>query len=339
MNTPLQLAGVKRILLIRIGKIGDLIVFNFVLRKIRAEFPHATIMLVTLPRNRELLRYNRSVDHVRFFRKGLDVLPLLFQIRAFHPDLFLDFNDNASSTSSLLARFSPARVRVGFSFAGSSRHLTHAVACPAKEETHITERLRRIPEAIGITFAPEEVAPSMDLGTTEVDEVRLQLEAKRKDTSCIIAVNLSAGDPNRYWQEEKWCQLLRQIAERTPDAGFALLTAPGEEDLALRVSRSLPSLNTFVPMQRSLHHFAAFIALSDLLISPDTSAIHIASAFRIPILSLYPAVEWNYRSWRPLSSEAEVVRPMKGLVPDITVVDMLEAYVRLQNRLPSLQCA
>jgi heptosyltransferase III len=338
MTTPPDLTGVERILLIRIGKIGDLIVFNFVLRKIRAAFPHATLMLVTLPRNRELLQYNRSVDRVRYFRKGLDILPLLFQIRAFRPDLFLDFNDNPSSTSAMLARCTPAPVKAGFSFPGNTRYLTHPVPCPAKEETHITERLRRILEAIGISFAPEEVIPSLDLGSTEANEVALQLDAlRKKNTAFIIAVNVSAGDPSRYWQEEKWCEVLRLIAARTPSAGYVLLAAPGEEDRALNVRRALLSLNTLVPGPCSFHHFAAFIAQSDLLISPDTSAIHIASAFRRPILGLYPAVEWNYRSWRPLTGETEVVRPAEGLVQDITVAEVMEAYVRLQSRLPALR--
>jgi heptosyltransferase III len=337
MNVPTDLTGVERILLIRLGKIGDLIVFNFVLRKLRAAFPHAAIMLVTLPRNRELLRYNRSVDRIRYFRKGFDILPLLIQIRIFKPDLLLDFNDNPSSTSTMLARFSPGRVKAGFDFPGNRPYLTHPVACPSKDETHITERLRRIPEAIGITFSPEEVVPSLELGTTEASEVRQKIESMRTTTSPIVAVNVSAGDPGRYWQEEKWSELLRLIAQRTPHAGFVLLAAPGEEDRAAAIARSAPSLTMHVPGRCGFHHFAAFIAHSDLLISPDTSAIHIACAFRVPVLGLYPAVEWNYRSWRPLGGIAEVVRPEEGIVPAITVSEVMQAYIRLQQLLPPLQ--
>jgi ADP-heptose:LPS heptosyltransferase len=326
--------GVERILLVRVGKIGDLIVANFVFRKVRSVFPRAMIKLVTLERNQELLQYNQTIDSVRYFRRGIDLLPLLLWTRAFRPDLFLDFNDNPSSTSALLARFSPARVRVGFAFPGNIRHLTHPVECPAKEETHITERLRRIPEAVGISFSPEEVVPSMDLGNAEAREVRARLESEARGARRVVAVNLSAGDPSRYWQRERWRELLAGIAARGSSGLFVLLTAPGDESSAAEVSGSLPALRTFSPGRIPFHQFAAYIAQADLLISADTSAVHIASAFRTPVLALYPAVAWNFRSWSPLATDFEAVRPLEGDVTNIPVPEVLEAYVRLHSRLP-----
>jgi ADP-heptose:LPS heptosyltransferase len=237
----------------------------------------------------------------------------------------------------MLARFSSAPVKVGFSFQGHTHYLTHPVACPPKEETHVTDRLRRIPEAIGIPFAPGDVTPSMDLGATETHDVRLQIESLRRKVRSIIAVNVSAGDPSRYWQEEKWVQLLEGIAGLNPGVGFVLLAAPGEEDRASTIGRHLPPLTMLQPGRCGFHHFAAFIAQSDLLISPDTSAIHIASAFRVPILGLYPSVEWNYQSWRPLTGNAEVVRPAEGVVPDIPLSAVMDAFTRLQKLLPALR--
>ncbi len=324
---------IKRIVLIRLGKIGDLIVSNFVFRKIRASFPATTILLVTLPRNRELLRYNHSADRVVYFHKGIDIFPLIVRLRLFKPDLFLDFNDNASSTSSILARFCTAPVKVGFAFPGNRLYLTRPVECPAKDRTHITERLRRIPEAIGLTFAPEEVVPSMDLGQQEAEEVHRRLEAAGGKGLRLVSVNLSAGHPSRYWQTGKWCQLLAEIAAVSPPTLFILLTAHGEEDLASKVSGELPSLRFLSPGRLGFHHFAAFIARSGLLLSPDTSAIHIADTFRVPVIGLYPAVEWNYASWHPVGTVSVAVRPAKGDVGNIEVHEVMEAYHSLESRL------
>jgi heptosyltransferase-1 len=324
---------VKRIVLIRLGKIGDLIVSNFVFRKMRASFPAAAILLVTLPRTRELLRYNHSADHVLYFHKGIDLLRLLLRLRLFKPDLFLDFNDNESSTSSILARFCTAPVKLGFAFPGNRSYLTHPVECPAKDNTHITERLRRIPEAMGLTFAPEEVVPSMDLGEQEADEVHRRLEAAGGKDLRLVSVNLSAGHPSRYWQTGKWCQLLAEIAAAGSPTLFILLTAHGEEDLASKISGQLPSLRFFCPGRVGFHHFAAYIARSGLLVSPDTSAVHIAASFRVPVIGLYPAVEWNYQSWRPVGTVSVAVRPTEGDVGNIEVHEVMEAYRSLESRL------
>jgi heptosyltransferase III len=333
MDPARNLEMVKRIVLIRLGKIGDLIVCNFVFRKMRASFPGATIMLVTLPRNRELLRYNHNVDRVLYYHNGIDILPLIVRLRVFKPDLFLDFNDNSSSTSAMLARFCTAPVKVGFAFPGNRPYLTHPVECPAKDKTHITERLGRIPEAIGLSFAPEEMVPSMELGRQEADEVHRRLEAVGGGDLRLVSVNLSAGDPSRYWQTGKWCQLLAQIAAAGPPTLFILLTAPGEEDLASKVTGELPSLRFSCPERLGFHHFAAFIAQSSLLLSPDTSAIHIAAAYHVPVIGLYPAVEWNYRSWRPVGTASVVVRPAEGDVGNIGVHEVMEAYLSLESRL------
>jgi ADP-heptose:LPS heptosyltransferase len=83
----------------------------------------------------------------------------------------------------------------------------------------------------------------------------------------------------------------------------------------------------------NFHQYASFIAQSDLLISPDTSAIHIADAFRVPVLGLYPAVEWNYRSWQPVATASVAVRPLSGDVGDIDVRQVMEAYHVLEKHL------
>jgi ADP-heptose:LPS heptosyltransferase len=326
--TTSSLAGpVRRIVIVRIGKIGDLIVSSFVIRKIRHAFPDARIVLVTLPRTRELLRYDRTVDKVFYVRGGVDLLPLVLRINAFRPDLLVDLNDHPSTTSTLISRLCPARVRVGFAFPG--KRLSHPLACPPLDRTHITERLRLIPEALGLSFTPDEVRPTLDLGPDEAEEMRRSIQPLRDGRTRFVAANLSAGDPNRYWPIDRWKTLLQHASSHGDPVVFILLTAPGEERLGEELRRALPSLRFFVPAGRSFHHFAACIAQSDLLISPDTSAVHIASAFRVPVLALYPAVEWNYVSWRPWGTKNEVVRPAEGFVGDIRVESVTSAYDRL----------
>ena len=89
----------------------------------------------------------------------------------------------------------------------------------------------------------------------------------------------------------------------------------------------------FFPAHTSFHHFVAYISCADILISPDTSAIHIACAFRIPLVGLYPAVEWNFQRWRPVGTLSETVRPKDGLVPDIQAEEVIDAYTKLRNQM------
>jgi heptosyltransferase-3 len=322
---------VKRIALVRIGKIGDLIVTNFAIRKVRATFPSALILLVTLPRNRKLLQYSKDVDRIRFFHKSVDILPLLLTLRHFHADLLLDFNDNPSSTSALIARYSGSMLKVGFEFPNNRSFLSVGVECPVKEHSHITQRLRKIPEAIGIRFEESEIVPSMTLGEREASDVSRHLATIRRSSGLLIAVNVSAGDPGRYWPVDRWKQLLSAISVENQTAQFILLCAPGDENITAEAGSVLPSSRVLFPAHRTFHHFAAYIAKSQLLLSPDTAAVHIASAFGVPVVGLYPAVEWNFQSWRPIGTLYEAIRPREGLVSEIAVGEVIDAYHRLTD--------
>jgi ADP-heptose:LPS heptosyltransferase len=323
----------RRIVIIRIGKIGDLIVANFAIRKIRRTYPGAAMMLVTLARNRELLRYTEDVDKVLFLRGGYQLPAVIMRMRFFRPDLVLDFNDVPSTTSVLLARTSGAARRVGFSFGAPAGHLTDAVPCPSRESTHVTERLRKIPEAVGITFDREEVVPSMTLGERERRTAERHLE--REGGGRIVAVNVSAGHPGRYWPAERWVQLLDGIFSERNDLRVLLLNALRDEKLAAGIAAALPASRVLRPEAHEFHSFAAYISLSHMLITPDTSAVHIAAAFQVPVVGLYPAVPWNLASWHPVGTDAEVVTPPSGLVADIQVEAVLEACRRLLGRTSS----
>jgi ADP-heptose:LPS heptosyltransferase len=52
--------------------------------------------------------------------------------------------------------------------------------------------------------------------------------------------------------------------------------------------------------------------LVNLVVTLDTSVVHIASAFDVPQIALFPDVEWNLKKFRPLSSLSVVVQPEKG---------------------------
>jgi len=270
------------------------------------------------------------LDRVRFFHKGADIIPLLIAVRLFRPDVLLDFNDNPSTTSGLLARWCGAKTLVGFAFEKSRRFLTHPVDCPSKEKTHITERLRKIPEALGIEFEENEIVPSMTIGEREFAEVASHLTEERAGR--VVAVNVSAGHPSRYWQADRWVTLLTALTKLEPASQFLLLSDRRDNRLVAEIGKKMGPGKVILPSANSFHHFAAYIAQSNLLISPDTSAVHIASAFHIPVLGLYPAVEWNHTSWHPIGTSYETVRPDEGLVDSIQPEAVLAAYLRLQEQ-------
>ncbi|PLK74377.1 glycosyl transferase, partial [Klebsiella pneumoniae] len=49
----------------------------------------------------------------------------------------------------------------------------------------------------------------------------------------------------------------------------------------------------------TLHHAMALIAQAELIISPDTSVVHMAAAWNKPLIAVYKDVLLNNRLWAP----------------------------------------
>ncbi len=321
---------IKKIAIIRIGKIGDMIVSNFALKKIRQTFPDANILLITLPRVKELLQYSEDVNKIHYFQKGFDLFNVLMLLRKFKADLLIDFNDGPSGTSKLIAQFSRSKIKVGFGFQNNSKYLTIPVKRPDNESSHITERIRLIAEAIGMSFQPNEIKPSLTIGPREFNSVKNQLNRANPKRKPIIAVNLSAGDKSRYWTVDKWWKLLMEIKKVEKDIIFLLLSAPTDVHIAKDVGTPFPSDTIIFPAYSDFQHFASYIAQADLLISPDTSAVHIACAFSIPLIALYPKISWNYASWKPVNTVFQSVMPETGNVSEIQWEKVYQAYCQIR---------
>ncbi|CDH21363.1 Glycosyltransferase 9 family protein [Xenorhabdus bovienii str. kraussei Quebec] len=62
----------------------------------------------------------------------------------------------------------------------------------------------------------------------------------------------------------------------------------------------------------SLYHTMSLISQSDLIISPDTSIVHIAAAYKKPLIAIYQDIKSNNTLWGPGYNEAIQILAPKG---------------------------
>ncbi|MDP2364365.1 MAG: glycosyltransferase family 9 protein, partial [Ignavibacteria bacterium] len=84
---------------------------------------------------------------------------------------------------------------------------------------------------------------------------------------------------------------------------------------------------------KSFHHFASYIYSSDFLISPDTAAVHIASAFNKPMVAIYPDYEWNFVSWKPLSDNYIAIKSKNNLINTVSVDEVYNSFMDLYKQI------
>jgi hypothetical protein len=98
-----------------------------------------------------------------------------------------------------------------------------------------------------------------------------------------VALNVGASEPQRRWPPAHFARL----AETLTAAGLVpiLVGAPSERDLAAQVQALCRSpLPSF--METPIAEMATMLSLTDLLVSVDTGAVHIAAAVGTKVLSL-----------------------------------------------------
>jgi ADP-heptose:LPS heptosyltransferase len=153
------------------------------------------------------------------------------------------------------------------------------------------------------------------------DTIRKFLEKIKHET--IIGINLSAGQPNRKWQENSWISLL----EMFPSKRFVALCSPEDQEEKLRIEQHcnqvIPS-----PPTRNLYEAGLIIAALKLLITPDTSLIHVASCSNTPVIGLYRKATQDISRFGPLLIPYEIVISETGEVSDINVKMVSSALLK-----------
>ncbi len=271
-----------RVLFIRDDGIGDFIVSIEVMRAI-AEIPTITLDVLCSPQNAPLARTLPFINEVIVHRRAflLRSWPVWRRLRRARYAAVVDGrvavrNVNMHSSSVLLATAAPWRIGL----VGRGNDQVYTVRIPEDNLPHWTDQVVALAGPFGIGPASRDWRPHIPLS----DEARAAAERAWNEVGGRprVLVNLSVGHPERWWPPERYAPVLARLRERLPLAGIMLVAMPVDlhlaEDLARQVGGRAARL--------SLLEVIAAVAAADLLISPDTSVTHAASAFSTPTLTL-----------------------------------------------------
>lgn len=307
-----------RILIVKLGSIGDVVHTLPSLAAIRRAVPNAELSWVVEPRAAEILRDNPFLDHLieadtKALRRGLmsgETLRAprqqLRRLRASAFDLALDFQGLIKSAS--VARLSGARRILGF-----SRHelrepasrflLTKSIAVPDKVHV-IRKNLALAGGALGISIPTEATNFEFPIGLKEEHHFEAQVASAKTDGNFAI-LNPSGGWPTKLWNAERFGQLADELWS---NFGLKSLVAhgPGEKELAERVENNSRTKQAYA-VNLSLKGFYYLAQKARVYVGGDTGPTHIAIAARAPIVGLFGPTEW-WRNGSPYPADQVVER-------------------------------
>ena len=189
-----------------------------------------------------------------------------------------------SVTTLLLMLATDAPYRVGI--AGRENDEAINVAVPAPDGDQLMAiRLGALSAAFGIDPAARDWRPELLVSP----ELREAAAARWRSVATHTAgqrvlINVSAGAASRQWQVEKYAAVIGHIRKRLPDSVVLVTGAPNERDRIERVAEKSGATPAITP---SLKEAFALVATADFVLTPETSIVHAASAFRRPAVALY----------------------------------------------------
>lgn len=297
------------LLALRALKLGDLLVAVPALHAIKRARPDHKLVYAAPGWLRPIVSLVESVDEL-LPTPGLDdPLPLL----PGSVDTVINLHGNGPESRGTLERLE-APVRLG--------HRAPGWAGPEwLDGIHERERWARLVTAHGMPADPLD----MHLAVPEVAPV-----VRR-----AAVVHVGAFYGSRQWPVERFAQVARALADDGLHVVFtgSAAEAPRAREVAAR--SGLPDAHVLAG-RLELDEFAAVIAAADIVISADTGAAHLASAYRVPSVVLFgpaPVEEWGPPADGPhivLTDASLRVGDTFGSEPDpamlaVTAADVIDA--------------
>lgn len=276
-------AAPKRVLLIKLRAIGDVVLATPALAEARCAWPEAEIDFLTEPACRQVLEGNPDVSEVLLhdprapLRKQVDFVR---RIRARSYELVVDLFGNPRSA--WLTLLSGARTRVGFAFRFRKMAYNVRVA-PRGHLVHEVEFNLDALRAMGVAVGNPRVHFPVPVAAKRY--VEDFLASMGLSDALLVGLNNSGGWPAKRWVPEKAAELARRLVEHE-QAAVIVLWGPGEENQMRQVA-TMAGRGALLAPPTDLHQLAALLARLRLLVTTDSAPMHIAAAVGTHVVALF----------------------------------------------------
>jgi lipopolysaccharide heptosyltransferase I len=295
-----------RILIVRLGALGDLVHALPVVAALRTALPDARIDWLVETKHRALLDLVDGLSHVVAVRpsapRGDESLRAAVpQLRAARYDVCLDLQGLVKSA--LLARASGARRVIGFPSGSLREPAARALygETAGRDTGHVIDKNLSVLEALDIRTAARRFPLRREASPVPA-AVRVMLRGDGVADRFIV-LNPGAAWPNKRWPADRFAELAARV-RRTHGLRSVVLWGPREDDLAAAVAARSQGAACMAPATAILD-VVALAREAALVVSGDTGPLHLAAAVGAPIVGLYSPTDPSRNG--PWDADDEVV--------------------------------
>ena len=307
----------QRILLLRLERIGDLLMTLDAIALVRSRAPEARIDLAVGSWNcslAKLIPHINHIDHIDMSwltRNGShgNLRELWTCIRRWRATRYnLTINFEADVRSNLVMALIGAPERAGFDIKGGGALLTKRIVHNA--EAHTSRNAIRLVDHVLPGRAPlgddEKLTVRLQLPPDVVQHSTMHLPGIR-DNVPWIGIHASGGREIKQWDPLRFAEVGTRLA-REHGAVLVLTGSTSDRLIVEQVKTALPPDVPVVDLvgQMQLVDLAGVLSQLQVFLSADTGPMHLAAAVGTPVVAIFgPADPKNYR---PLGPNVRIIR-------------------------------
>ena len=299
---------VRRILVVELWNIGDVVLLLPFLTRLRALFPRASVTLLARPHARVLLEgtglVDEYLDDAAPADNWLSLNPLLGgwrdlwrlrrQLRSRHFDLA--FQCRLHVREHVILAMSGARRRIGYAFGEGDRMLTDALEV-GDPHRHKVEDWLRLLSVFGNPPGAEFTRLKVSADEAAVASGLLRLRGV-SEGDVVIGIHPGASLPEKRWPIERFAEVASELASRPGVQVVAFADPSG-------LGAELHDVPGVIGVTTTLRELMALIGQCTLLVCNDSGPMHIAGGLGVQTVAVFGSgvARW----FAPLGDRHELV--------------------------------
>jgi heptosyltransferase-2 len=290
------------ILVIRFSSLGDIVLTTAILPNLRARWPEAEISVLTKPAFGAVFDNNPHVNTIRLFApEKQKFADLINEIKAQKYDVIIDLHGNIRSWVLRLFAGAPLTVTVDKQTLARNALVWFKYVSKSLDRS-VRERILDCLTELDVPI----ISAETQLFPRNADEILTLLGVE--SGMRLIGLAPGAKHNTKRWTEEQFIEAGNRLGA-TAHTQIVVLGDKNDQPVAQRVFMGLNVPAKNLAGWTSLPELFAVVSKLSLLLTNDSSIMHIAEALKVPLVAIFgPTVRpFGFAPYRPTSRVAEVI--------------------------------
>jgi ADP-heptose:LPS heptosyltransferase len=337
------------VLVFRYDRIGDMIVTTPIFRLLKTLNPRLKITVLASRTNVGIIQGSRWVDQVAVLESNWwRLFTQITTLRKQRFEVLLNFIFNRTTGPAILANLiTPAGSKIGQGPERYASFFNRLIRVKRFEQHMLESYVSMVEQTFGISIDRNDLKYEISVSDTARADVSGWLEQQKirrnedhaSSRKTYLILNPSGKDEERSLSSHQVASLAQALSAHSSIV-VVILDAPGNPRMSMWL-REKPDFRKCLiyctGTVEPLGELASLIEGAVLVISPDTSIIHFASAMDTPVLAVYAPANAS-QEWLPYRVTHDIVMAgEKDRVSDIDPVVLIDRANRFIDKVSATQ--